>query len=175
MSIHTATTHSSRPKTLVVAFTALIILLGFVASLAGALSYGQNHYRPFTTPRGETVEIQDAGIYRYSLRALVVSGTPWDFVRLVVGIPLLAIAFVLYLRGSLRGLILFIGSLVSFVYQYLLWTFDWAYNSLFLIYVILFSLSLWTLSLVLTGTDTVQLRTAIGERFPVKATRHSPS
>jgi hypothetical protein len=99
---------------------------------------------------------------------LVTGGIPWDFVRLLVGIPLLLISFVLYRRGSLRGTVVFTGCLTSFLYQYLLWTFDWAYNALFLVYVALFSLSLWTLVLVLVGVDRTQIRAAIGARFPVR-------
>ena len=95
-------------------------------------------------------------------------GTPWDVVRLLVGIPLLLISFVMYLQGSLRGTVLFIGSLASFLYQYLLWTFDWAYNSLFLAYVALFSLSLWSLVLVLAEVDGARVKAAISERFPTK-------
>lgn len=155
-------------KKLIVVFTLLIMLLSLTASLAGAFSSGHDDYRTFTTARGETVQVQYAGIYRYSLQALVTGGIPWDFVRLLVGIPLLLISFVLYQRGSLRGTVVFIGCLASFLYQYLLWTFDWAYNSLFLVYVALFSLSLWTLVFVLAGIDRAQIRAAIGERFPVK-------
>ena len=115
----------------------------------------------------ETVEVQDAGVYRYSLRTLVTGGTPWDFVRLFVGIPVLVASFVLYLRGSLRGTVVFIGSLASFLYQYLLWTFDWAYNAYFLIYVGVFALSLCTLGLVLAGMDLSRVRAEMSERFPV--------
>src|SRR5262249_53106581 len=50
------------------------------------------------------------------------------------------------------------------------WTFDWAYNSLFLVYVALFSLSLWTLILVVTRVDGTEVREAIGDRFPVRTT-----
>ena len=85
-----------------------------------------------------------------------------------MGIPLLLISFIFYKRGSLRGTLIFIGCLASFLYRYLLWTFDWAYNSLFLVYVALFSLSLLTLILVLVGVDRAQARAAIGERFPVR-------
>jgi hypothetical protein len=155
-------------RKLVIIFTLLLILLSVVASLTGALSYGQNRFRTFTTMRGEVVDVQDAGVYRNSLRVLVTSGIPWDIVTLLVGIPLLVVSFVLYLRGSLRGTALFIGGLTSFLYQYLLWTFDWAYNSLFLVYVALFSLSLWTLILVLTGVDGAQVRKVIGEHFPLR-------
>lgn len=155
-------------RRLVVICTVLVILLSLVASLAGSLSYGIGDYRTVTTPRGEVVEVADAGIYRYSVRALVTGGTPWDVVRLLVGIPVLLVSFILHLRGSLRGTVLFVGSLASFLYQYLLWTFSWAFSALFLVYVALFSLSLWTLAFVLAGIDAAQVRAAIGKRFPVK-------
>lgn len=148
-------------------FTVLIVLLSFAASLAGALSYGHDRDRTVTTARGETVEVQDTGVYGYSLRALVTGGTPWDFVRLFVGIPVLVVSFDLYLRGSLRGTVVFIGSLASFLYQYLLWTFDWAYNAYFLVYVGVFALSLCTLGLVLAGIDASRVRAEMSERFPV--------
>jgi hypothetical protein len=97
----------------------------------------------------------------------VTGGTPWDFVRLFVGIPVFVASFVLYLRGSLRGTVVFIGSLANFLYQYLLWTFDWAYNAYFLVYVGVFALSLCTLGLVLAGIDLSRVRAEMSERFPV--------
>ena len=148
-------------------FTVLIVLLSLAASLAGALSYGHDRYRTVTTARGETVEVQDAEVYQYSLRTLATGGIPWDFVRLFVGIPVFVASFVLYLRGSLRGTVVFIGSLASFLYQYLLWTFDWAYNPYFLIYIGVFALSLCTLGLVLAGIDLSRVRAEMSERFPV--------
>lgn len=155
-------------KRLVAMLTVGILVLSFVASLAGALSYRHQQYRTITTARGEVVEVADAGVYRYSLRALVTGGAPWDVVWLGLAIPVLAVAFGLHLRGSLRGTLLFVGMLASFLYKYLLWSFDWAYNPLYLIYVALFSLSLWTLVLVLSDLDGEQLRAAIGPRFPVR-------
>ena len=75
--VHAATTDGlehqdgSALRKLVILFTGLIVLLSLAASLAGALSYGHDRYRAFTTARGETVEVQDVGVYRYSVRALV--------------------------------------------------------------------------------------------------------
>jgi hypothetical protein len=89
-------------------------------------------------------------------------------VWLGLAIPILAVAFGLHLRGSVRGTLLFVGMLASFLYKYLLWTFDWAYNPLYLIYVALFSGSLWTLVLVLSSLDGQPIRAAIGPRFPVR-------
>ena len=155
-------------RKLIATFILLILLLALTASLAGAFAYGHNDYRSFTTARNEMVQVQYAGIYRYSVQALVTSGIPWDFVRLLVGIPLLLISFVFYLRGSVRGTVVLIGCVASFLYQYLLWTFDWAYNSLFLVYVALFSLSLWTSVFVVVGVDRLQIQAAIKEHFPVR-------
>lgn len=154
-------------RRLVIVFTALIIVLSLAASIAGALSYWHDGYRTVTTVRGKTAKIQNAGVYRYSPRAFVTAGIPWDFTRLLVGIPVLLASFVLYLRRSLRGTVVFIGSLASFLYQYLLWTFGWAFNGFFLVYVAVFSLSLCTLALVLAGVDLAQVRASISDRFPV--------
>lgn len=154
-------------RQLIVVFTIMVLLLSIAASLAGVASYGHDRFVTVTTPRGETVEVQGAGVYRYSVRALVTGGTPWDFSRLFVGIPVLAISFILYLRGSLRGTALLVGSLASFAYQYLLWAFDWAYNSWFLVYVTAFASSLCALALVLAGVDPRRIRAQVSTRFPV--------
>ena len=47
-------------KKLIVVFTLLIMLLSLTASFAGAFSSGHDQYRPFTTARGETVQVQYA-------------------------------------------------------------------------------------------------------------------
>jgi hypothetical protein len=155
-------------KRLVAALTVGILVLSFVASLAGALSYRHQEYRTITTARGEVVEVAAAGVYPYSLRSLVTGGAPWDVVWLGLAIPVLAVAFGLHLRGSVRGTLLFVGMLASFCTSTCLWSFDWAYNPLYLIYVALFSLSLWTLVLVLSEVDGEQIRATIGPRFPVR-------
>lgn len=155
-------------NSLIATLTIGILALSFAASLAGALSYRNQQYRTITTARGDVVEVADGGVYRYSLRSLVTGGAPWDVAWLGLAIPMLAVAFGLHRRGSVRGSLLFVGMLASFLYKYVLWAFDWAYNPLYLIYVALFSLSLWTLVLVLNGLDNAQIRAAIGRRFPVR-------
>ena len=87
-------------KRLIATLTIGILVLSFVASLAGALSYRNQQYRTITTARGEVVEVADGGVYRYSLRSLVTGGTPWDVVWLGLAIPILGVAFVLHARGS---------------------------------------------------------------------------
>jgi pimeloyl-ACP methyl ester carboxylesterase len=155
---------------LVVVFTVILVALSLVVSISGVLSFGNDESQTITTARGEMLEVQDAGVYRYSPRAFVTAGIPWDFVRLLGGIPILLASFVFFLQGSLRGTAVFIGSLASFLYQYLLWTFGWAFNRLFLVYVASFSLSLCTLTLVLVQVDLGKVRVGITARFPVITT-----
>src|SRR5215831_6548574 len=107
-------------KRLVASLTIAIIVLSFVARFAGALSYRNQQYRTVTTARGEVVDVADGGVYRYSLRSLVTSGAPWDLVWLGIAIPVLAAACGLHLRGSVRGALIFVGILGSFLYKYLL-------------------------------------------------------
>jgi len=57
-------------RTLVAVFTVLIILLALNANLAEALSDGHDRYRTITTPRGEVVDVADAGIYMIRDRPL---------------------------------------------------------------------------------------------------------
>ena len=68
---------------------------------------------------------------------MVGEGIAWDAVRVFFAVPLFIITFVFYLRGSLRGTLLFIGMVANFFYQYLLWAIGWAFNPHFLIYIIL--------------------------------------
>src|SRR5512134_2287621 len=98
-SVRTCSPKLNQPKQgrsgmrkMVTLFTSLLVLLSLVASFAGVRSFGHDRYRTFTTARGETVEVQELGVYRYSVRALVTGGTPWDFVRLFVGIPVLVVS-----------------------------------------------------------------------------------
>jgi hypothetical protein len=154
-------------KKLIVIFTMIIILLSAAASIAGTLSYRNMNFQMFTTVRGEQVEIQTAGIYQYSVKPLVVAGISFDVIRLAVGIPLLIISFILFLKSSLRGTLIYIGVLANFFYQYLLWTFNWAYNPLYLAYVILYSLSLVTVLLVFKTFALEKSHTAVRKSFPV--------
>lgn len=58
-----------------------------------------------------------------------------------------------YRRGSLKGGLLLVGTLAYFLYTYASIAFGAAYNSLFLVYVALFSASLFALVLTLASFD----------------------
>jgi hypothetical protein len=119
--------------------SAIIAVLALVASLGGLL-------------------IEDL----YQGNALLVAG--WygnDLVTAVVAIPLLVGSLILSMRGSCRARLIWMGMLAYTLYNFAYYLFGAAFNSFFLIYVVLFDLSIIALILAFVGSDMEQ----IGQRF----------
>jgi hypothetical protein len=162
-----------KTHTLVLVLAGLIAGLALIAAGAGVLTavVGQppgSHFA-FTTLRGETIQIQGVGLYRYDSVAVAAQGIAQDVVTLVLGIPLLIAALILAARGSLRGRVLLTGTLAYFLYTYTAIAMMAAYNELFLLYVALFSLSLFAFVLSLLALDVATLPAHITGQFPRRA------
>ena len=155
-------------RKLILIFTLLIVALSTISCVVGVMNYRTLNFESFVTESGEQVEILTEGIYKYNVKQWVLSGMPWDIVRLVLGIPLLILSFIFYLKGSLKGTMIFIGILFSFFYQSLLWAIGWHFNSLFLVYTFTFAFSWVTLSLVVFSFDINRIERAINKTFPVR-------
>lgn len=147
-------------KTLTI-LSILIAIGAAVAAGAGVLWQGQGDPIPYTNVRGDPVLLHGRGLYRYdgvSGAAQLIGG---DKVTLLVGIPLLLISLLLAARGagpnSLRGQLLLSGTLGYFLYTYTSIAFLAALNPLFLLYVALFSLSLFAFVLSLISIDLKEL------------------
>lgn len=150
----------------VIVLSALVAVLSLVAATAGVFRQGSGSAFQFPTLRGETVLIQGRGLYAYDTVSVAAQAIAQDVVTLVVGIPLLVLAVVLYGRGSLRGNLLLSGTLGYFLYTYASYSFLAAYNSLFLLYVALFSLSLSAFVLSLMSIDVRSLPSRFSEKLP---------
>ena len=137
----------------VVWLSSLIAVLALVAAAIGLFYQDEGSSFSFTTLRGETVQIYGQGLYRYDLPITAVGFRAADAITLVLALPLLVISLVLYRRGSLKGGLLLVGVLAYFLYNYGSMASGAAYNSLFLVYVALFSASLFGLVLSLTSFD----------------------
>ena len=144
----------------------LIILLAAVAAASGLLWPGGGSPHPFNTLRGETATIDGRGLYRYDTLFSAATFRATDTITLLVGIPLLAAAFIRYRRGSLRGGLLLAGTLTYFVYVGVSMAFGAAFNSLFLVYVGLFSSSLCAFIVALMAIDAGTLLQCITPGFP---------
>jgi hypothetical protein len=142
-----------KPSHAVVGLAALIMALALIA--AGTGLFWQDAGRPFTftTLHGQTVEMYGQGLYRFDTRFKGAGNRGTDVVTIVLGIPLLAVATLRYWRGSLRWGLLLVGTLAYFLYVYASLALNAAYNSLFLIYVALFSASLFAFVLACSSID----------------------
>ena len=143
----------------------LIFVLTLVAVLAGLWpSEGQPY--PLTTFRGEQVTINARGLYYWDTVSSMAQMQANDLVMLVVGLPLLAVSYWLTARGSLRGRLLLSGTLAFILYTYITMCFGTAYNRFFLVYVALFSLSLFAFILSMMAIDLKTLPGHFSERLP---------
>ena len=143
----------------------LIFLLALIATLAG-LWPGEGQPIPLTNFRGEQVTINARGLYYWDTVSSAAQMQANDLVTLVIGLPLLAISFWLTLTGSLRGRLLLTGTLGCTLYIYMSMCFGTAYNNLFLVYVAIFSLSLYAFILSMMSFDLSTFAGHISEKLP---------
>lgn len=143
----------------------LIFLLTLVAALAGVLPAEGTPYS-LTNFRGEQVVINARGLYYWDTVSSVAQMQANDLVTLALGLPLLAVSYWLARRGSLRGQIVLTGTLGFILYTYITMSFGAAYNRLFLVYVVLFSLSLFAFVLCMMSFDLKNLPAQFSEKLP---------
>jgi hypothetical protein len=144
----------------------LIGLLALVASGAGLFLGGGDGSYPFTPLRGEVVEIYGRGVYQHDTVFYATLFKGADAIVLFAGLPLLALSFRMYRRGSLKGGFLLAGALMYFLYIGASLTFSAAFNRLFLVYTALFSASLFALIALLSSIDLNALSSLVSPRLP---------
>lgn len=148
----------------------IIILLAAISAGAGLFWQEGGDSFTFNTLHGESVEMYGQGIYQNEtfFRAPINRGT--DFVALFVGLPLFAVSFWHYRRGSWRGRLIMLGVLSFFLYYGISLSFSAAYNSLFLVYIALMSSTFFALVYVLTEIDPVELAARFTPGVPHRGT-----
>ncbi len=144
----------------------LIATLAIIVAGLGVFWQGEGQKSEFLTLRGETVTIQGHGLYRYETVSIAAQAIAQDVVTLLIGIPLLVISMILFKKGSLQGKLLLSGTLAYFLYTYASFAFGAAYNILFLVYVSLFSLSLFAFIFALMEIDVPTLPKHFSSSLP---------
>jgi hypothetical protein len=155
-------------KALVI-LTVLIAILALVAAGTSVFYQGTGAPYAFTTLRGEKVMIYGHGIYSHDPVSMAAQGIPQDVVTLVIGLPLLLIALWQYRRGTLRGHLLLAGTLAYFLYTYMSLAFGASFNPLFLVYVALFSMSLFAFIIAMLTVDVAALPAHFTDKLPRRA------
>src|SRR5215208_466539 len=92
-----------------------------------------------------------------------------DLITLVVALPVLIVSAGLALHGSMRAHLVWLGALGYLVYTYASYALAIEFNSLFLVYVALLGLSLYTLIGGLATTDFAEINAHFSPRTLVKA------
>jgi hypothetical protein len=155
-----------KTSTVLVWLATLVAVLALVAAGAGLFWPGGGGPFTFTTLRGESVQIYGQGLYRHDTLFIGALYRGQDVVMLVVGIPLLVLSALLYRRGSLRGGLLLMGTLAYFLYVYASMALGAAYNPLFLLYIALFSASLFAFVLAFVSLDRQALAARLSGQLP---------
>jgi hypothetical protein len=92
-----------------------------------------------------------------------------DLVTLVVAVPLLVGALIFARRkSSKRALLVWLGMLAYTLYNYAFYLFAAAFNQFFLLYVAIFTLSIYSLIFVLVKIDAEQIREMFHQHTPIK-------
>jgi hypothetical protein len=146
--------------------SSLIVVLALVAAGIGLFYQDGGSSSSFTTLHGQTMQIYGQGVYHFDSVTSASQEKGQDVVTLFLGIPLLLLSLLLYLRGSLRGQLLLTGTLGYFLYTYGSMAFLTAYNPLFLVYATLFSASLFAFVLAFTSIDTQALPSHFSPHLP---------
>ncbi len=143
-----------------------ILLLAFIATGVGLFWPVPGSAHNFTTLQQEIVQVYGHGLYRNDTTLYAAQAIGQDIVTLFVGLPLLFTGLTLARKGSLRGQLLLTGVLGYMLYTYTSYSFSTAYNELFLVYVALFSLSLFAFIQALVGLDADQISQKLAGRLP---------
>jgi hypothetical protein len=91
-----------------------------------------------------------------------------DGVTLVVAVPLLFVGLVCTARGSVRGLLLWLGLIGYAVYNYAFYLFGTALNAFFLMYVVALVLAVGLLILALSHVDATRVADSFRPTVPVR-------
>ncbi len=121
-------------KQIISILVAIILLLTSVATLTGITSNEGLESFSYQSIRGEEINIYGRGLYKHMSSDVAVQGIAQDYVTLLIGIPILLIAWLYYQRGSYKGQLVLVGALLYFLVTYLFYLSMGMYNELFLIY-----------------------------------------
>lgn len=90
-------------------------------------------------------------------------------VLLVIAVPVVVLSMTYGAGGSVRAVIAWLGGLAYMVYNSVLFVFITPFNRLFLLYVAMLALSIWSVATVLHRIDLQALRSRFAATMPVRA------
>jgi hypothetical protein len=157
-----------QPSIVALRLSVAIAVLALVAAAVGLLWSGGTAPDEVTTVHGEQVELFGEGLYRYDSVFKAAGNRGSDVVTLALAVPALLAARHVYRSASTAGALALLGVLGWFLYLYSSLALGSAYNELFLLYVALASLALFTVVLVVRSLDLSRLDEDASGRLPLR-------
>jgi hypothetical protein len=139
---------------LAVVLSLVVVLLAATASLA-TLVWGGSFPDPSPAPLVNRVLAEARG---------------WSAATLLVATPLAILSLRAASGGSLRGRLIWIGTLAYFLYTYLEFAVSPPFTALYLVYVAAFACAIPPLVMGIASIDLIELQEACGARVPRRAT-----
>ncbi|HEY6954646.1 MAG TPA: hypothetical protein VI385_05345 [Flavisolibacter sp.] len=146
----------------------LIVVLAVTATTAGIFSSEGPGAHQYTSIRGTIVTLYGKGLYRDMSAEVAPQGIAQDYVTLLIGIPLLIVAFFMDGKGSIRGKYLLTGVLGYFLVTYSFYTAMAMYNKLFLVYVGLLGTSFYSFLASLLSFNVYEIKSNFSPSAPFK-------
>ncbi|MCX7976282.1 MAG: hypothetical protein N2646_04330 [Bellilinea sp.] len=145
-----------------------IALLAGIYSAFGLFLSEPTEAATAVTPQGEQVSLYGQGLYRNDsvFKAGILRGT--DAVTLFVGVPALVIAARLASRGGLKAKLFLAGVLAYFIYNSASLALGAYWNEMLLVYMICFSLSLFSFIPLFQSIEIPALTQAIRATMPYR-------
>jgi hypothetical protein len=160
-----------QPRRTPISSTTFASLVATIVALAGFSAGIGLLQRPdpvtVLTVRGDEAQLYGGeGVYRHETLFVGALNQGTDVVTLLLGIPLLLTVAVLARRDSPRAIALLPGAIGWFLYVYATMAVRAAFNALFIVYVGLFSASLYAFVLALAAAWAVPLQHVRGRSVP---------
>jgi hypothetical protein len=129
-----------------------------IAAAAGVFYTTGGEAYFYESIRGQQIEIYGRGLYHHMSADVAVQGIAHDYVTLFIAIPALLISTYLLKTGKLKTILFHAGVLHFFFLTYLFYTNMGMYNAMFLVYVLITSLSFFAFIVTLFEVDLSGLR-----------------
>ena len=96
------------------------------------------------------------------------SGRGTALVALIIGVPTLVVSMLVVARGSTRGMVVWLGAVAFLLYQSVLLLLATPFNSLFLLYCVMWSLTFWAAVATLRAIDIDVFAAHFDSALPVR-------
>lgn len=146
----------------------IIIALSTFLAIMGLMTASDGLGYSFINVHGQSIQMDGRGIYKFDSLIAAASFRGTDAVLLIFAIPLLVIAYIAHLKGTVKGRLILIGVLLPFLYCGASMTFSAAFSDLFLDYIALLSTSFFATIVAITSINPQLVEKRIKPGFPYK-------